>query len=122
MSISIYRDAGDTGPAITTQLLVGGSPFVLTGASVIGIVAGTIGSGISATYQRFVLAATWTTASLADASVSIPMNPSSLSPNGPWPCASPGRYSLEVRGVDSNGLVYQWPPRSAIPFIVRIKL
>jgi hypothetical protein len=118
---TIYRDVGDTGPALTSQLLVGGSPFTLTGASVICVIAGTVGLGANATYQRFVLAATWTAASLGAASVAIPMNPSSLAPNN-YPCATAGRYNLEIRGVDANGIIYQWPGRQAIPFIVRPKL
>jgi hypothetical protein len=94
----------------------------LTGASVVAIVGGTVGSAANATYQRFVLAATWTAASAADASVTIPLNPSGLAPGGMYPCATAARYGLEIRGVDSSGLVYQWPSRQSIPFVVRIRL
>jgi hypothetical protein len=116
---AIYRDVGDTAPAITTQLLVGGSPINLTGASVIGIIGGTVGSGVTAAYARYVLAATWTSASAGAASIAIPMNPSGLAPSFGYPCATAGRYNLEVRLVDSTGNAYQWPARAPIPFIVR---
>ena len=122
MSIPIVkRDQGDTSPAVTVQLYSGGSPYNLSGASVIGVVAGTVGSGLSATYQRFVLPATWNTASLGMASVAIPLLPSGASVNN-YACATPARLSLEIRAVGSDGLVTQWPQDEAIPFIVRAKL
>jgi hypothetical protein len=114
----IYRDTGDTAPAITTQLLVGGSPMSLSGASVTAIIGGTVGN----VYSRYVLAATWNAASLGMASIAIPLNPSGLAPSFGYPCATAGRYNLEVRAVDSTGNVYQWPGRTPIPFIVRARV
>lgn len=113
----IQRDQGDTAVAITTQLLVGGSPYDLTGASVVAVVGGTVGSGPGAVYARYVLPATWTVASQAMASVTIPLSPSSLAATNP--CASAGVYGFEVRAVDSSGLVTQWPPDAPVPFVVR---
>jgi len=117
----IKRDQGDTSPAITTQLLVGASPYDLTGASVIGVIGGTVGSGNAATYMRYVLAATWNSASLGMASVTIPLDPSAMAPSV-YPCWVPGRLEFEVRAVSALGGVTQWPADQAIPFIVRRRL
>lgn len=117
----VKRDQGDTSPAITTQLLVGASPYDLTGASVIGVVAGTAGSGVAATYMRYVLAATWNTASLGMGSVAIPIDPSALAPSV-YPCWIPGRFEFEVRAVSAGGAVTQWPSDEPVPFIVRRRL
>lgn len=122
MSIAIIkRDQGDTSPPVTTQLLVNGSPYNLSGASVIGIVGGTVGSGNAATYMRYVLAATWNSASLGMASVTIPLDPSAMAPSV-YPCWIPGRLEFEVRAVASGGAVTQWPADAAIPFVVRRRL
>lgn len=114
----VKRDQGDTSPAITTTLLVGASPYTLTGASVIGVVGGTAGSGAAATYMRWVLPATWNSASLGMGSVTIPLNPSALAPTS-YPCWVPGRFEFEMRAVSALGEVTQWPQDQTIPFVVR---
>lgn len=122
MSQSIVkRDQGDTAPPLTMQLLVNGSPYDFTGASIIAVVGGTVGSGAVATYMRYVLSGTWNSASLGMASVSFPLNPSTLAPSV-YPCWVPARLELEVRAVDAAGGVTQWPSDAAIPFIVRRRL
>lgn len=121
MPITIYRDQGDTAPALTTQLFVGGTYFNLSGASVVGVVGGTVGSGPLATFRSWLLPATWNAASLGAASIAIPLNPSALAPTN-YPCASAAKLSFEVRGIDSGGAVYNWPAAAPIPFIVRIKV
>ena len=114
------RDQGDTNPALTVQLLVGGSPYDFTGASVTAVVAGTVGSGVAATYMRYVLAGTWNSASLGMGSVAFPLDPSALAPSM-YPCWVPGRLEMEIRAVSTSG-VTQWPSDQAIPFIVRRRL
>lgn len=121
MAFSINRDQGDTAPALTTQLFLGGTYFNLTGASVVGVIGGTVGSGPLATYRSWLLAATWNTASLGRASIAIPLNPSALAPSN-FPCASAARLMFEVRAVDSGGAIYNWPAADPIPFLVRIKV
>jgi hypothetical protein len=122
MSISIVkRDQGDTAPPLTMQLLVNGSPYDFTGASITAIVGGTVGSGVAATYMRYVLAGTWNSASLGMASIAFPLDPSAMAPSV-YPCWVPARLELEVRAVDSGGGITQWPGDQAIPFIVRRRL
>lgn len=122
MSIPIVkRDQGDTSPAVTTQLLVAASPYLVTGASIIGVVAGTAGSGAAATYMRYVLPATWNSASIGMGSITIPLDPSSLAPSV-YPCWVPGRFEFEVRAVASGGAITQWPQDEPVPFIVRRRL
>lgn len=122
MSIAIIkRDQGDTSPPVTTQLLVNGSPYDFTGASVIGVVGGTVGSGAIATYMRYVLSGTWNSASIGMGSIAFPLDPSALSPSV-YPCWVPARLEFEVRAVSAVGAITQWPPDAAIPFVVRRRL
>lgn len=113
----IYRDQGDTAPAVALQLRVNGSPLNLaSSASVTMRVGGTVGG----TYIVHVLPATWTVASQADASVMFGLNPSGLAALGSgFPCATFGNYVSEIKAALADGTTYQWPQNKAIPFIVR---
>lgn len=122
MSIAIIkRVQGDTSPAVTTQLYLGASPYNFTGASVIAVVGGTVGSGNAATYMRYVLAGTWNNASLGMGSIAFPLDPSALAPSV-YPGWVPARLEMDVRAVASGGAITQWPQDVSIPFVVRRRL
>jgi hypothetical protein len=65
------------------------------------------------------LPASWSVPSSGDASVTFALSPSGLTS---YPCATAGVFGMEIRAVDSTGLVTQWPSNKPIPFIVRAKL
>jgi hypothetical protein len=107
---------GDTAPNFTTALYLNGSPFDLSGASVLMRVAGTVGAQ---GYKSWELPGTWSVASAG--TVIFPLNPSSLAPSN-FPAASPANLVWEIRAVASGGAIYHGPRTEAPRFVVRARV